>query len=981
MIRWFKPLHVSAIAFLTVSIATMMPALAQSEASWTQLSLSTCRVDKFLRDRPQSDGRGVIIAVLDTGVDPSIPGLTQLPSGEVKVIDVQDFTGQGDVELRRVRRDTEQGTIVHYDEDGSPIHYEHPELPNGGDEERLYWLGFLEEKRFVNSSVPDLNDSGTTDDRFAILVTALSGDGDDQAVAFIDTDLDRSFFDEQPLSNYRLNYDTFTLQRQRPEKQIVPVAFAINIFLRQLKVVVHYDDGAHGTHVAGIAAGYRINNQDGFNGIAPGAKLMSLKIGQNAIGGVSTTESIKKAVEYAGRYAREHAVPVVCNLSFGVESEIEGDSDIDKFIDEYMRKNPYLLFVTSAGNAGPGLSSVGTPAAAAEAFSIGAMLAADTARDVMGFEISEPIVTVFSSRGGEVDKPDIATPGWSTSTVPRWVRDGDYWAGTSMASPYAAGLCALLISDAAVRHPGQQARAWDIRRALALTAKPVAGAEVPDVGWGLPDLPTAADLLNELMQAARNDPIIGYEISTPCAHGHGGTAPVAYWRSTWFPRDERQTFTVKPVFMPGTDASARTSFTRKYALRAASPWIKLPQREVYLRSEQSASVHVEYDASKLTEPGLYSGAVEAVADGHVAFRLLNTIVVPHRVPAEQGGGAAMGAGTKDAIRPSAAAEPFTLRFRDRTVHGWDPDRVFVSVPRGASAMKVTLSAPAGRESKASIERIYDPNGAQHRKRANQLDTYDGKREVVWSVVEELLPGVWELPVVADRPDKKWPYDLTVHFFGLEPEPARITEWSGSPAEGEFIVTNIFDRPLAAAGKGELEGFRLVEEGEFKGLEDELTYSLTLDESYDRVRIDLEMTKEAYATTTDIGVAVEVGGKEIYSSAFGDRFHKATVNVPDVGEETEVKLIIRGGFAVADDKRETPITVRFDQLLAEPVAIEVKHGEAEDIRFVPGVPIKIGFALESAAPPAPEDVGPVGYIAFEERSSKDTVLRIPVEIAP
>ena len=502
-------------------------ACAQTSPSWTQLSLSTCRVEEFLAANPEHDGRGVVIAVMDTGVDPSIPGLTRTPDGEVKVIDVQDFSGQGDVELHRARLDAETGALVDYDEDGSPIHYTLPAMPDGGGEERRFWMGTLDEKRFVNSGVPDLNDNGSTDDEFPICVTALAGDGDDQALCLVDTNVDRSFADEKPLQNYRLNYDTFNLFRDKPEKQIIPVTFAVNIFLRQSKIVVVYDDGAHGTHVAGIAAGYRINDQDGFNGVAPGAKLMGLKIANSSVGGPSTTESMKRALEYAARFAREHNVPVVCNMSFGVESVIDGHSDIDKFVDKLLRKNPHLVFCTSAGNEGPGLSSVGTPSAATEAICVAALLAPDSARDVMGIDVDQPPVTGFSSRGGELDKPDFATPGWSTSTVPRYVTRGDYWAGTSMASPYAAGLCAVLISDTMARHPGAKIRAWDLRRALCLTARPVPDATALDVGYGMPDLPAAARLLDELLSQADGDPVIGYDISTPCPHCVEGKARAA----------------------------------------------------------------------------------------------------------------------------------------------------------------------------------------------------------------------------------------------------------------------------------------------------------------------------------------------------------------------------------------------------------------------------------------------------------------------
>ncbi|MFQ5590638.1 MAG: S8 family serine peptidase [Phycisphaerae bacterium] len=947
----------SALALL---VLTPCVAYGQAAPTWPQLSLGTCRVDEFLADRPTSDGRGVVIAVLDTGVDPSIPGLTHTPDGSVKVIDVQDFSGQGDVELHRVRADDRRRRLIYYDDDGSPVPYELPPLPaDDSGERRLHWLGFLDEGRFVNSDVPDLNDNGNTDDEFPIYVTALEGDGDDQALCFVDTNLNRSFADEKQLRNYRLNYDTFTPFREKPEKQVNPVTFAVNIFLRQGKVVVHYDDGAHGTHVAGIAAGYRINNQDGFNGVAPGAKVMSLKIGQNAVGGISTTESIKKAVEYAARFAHEHRMQVVCNLSYGVESTIEGNSEIDKIIDDILRKNPNLIFCTSAGNEGPGLSSVGTPAAAAEAFTVAAALAADSARDVMGYSLEGPVVTVFSSRGGELDKPDLLAPGWSTSTVPRWVKKrGDYWAGTSMASPYVAGLCAVLISDALARDPSRPVRRYDVRRALCLSARSVPNTTVLDVGCGLPDVVAASKLLQEFSDGGPDDPLVGYDISTPCAHGHGGRARAAYWRSTYFPAGERQPFTITPVFAPGLDATARTSFVRKYQLRSASPWCRITQDEVYLRSEQSARVYVEYDGSQLVEPGLYAAAVEALSGGNTAFRLINTIIVPYRV---------------------TGAGDFSLAFKDQVARGWNPTRYFLAVPPGASAMKLELSAPQGKESRASVERIYDSTGARLRIRDNRLDTIKGKRKVEWNIAEELIPGVWEIPVVADRPDREWPFDLNVRFFGLQPEPAQITEWAESPPEGSLVVTNVFTKPLYAEADGVLEGFRKHVEDEFEGLNDTLTYTLTLDERFDRVRIELEMTPEAYATTTDIGVYIEADDEQIHSSAFSNRTERATVDVPYAGEQREVKLTVRGGFAVADDRRKTPISVNFDQLLEEPVQIDVTHGKRTDIDFVPGVPIKVDYALETRAPDPPEGLRPVGYLLIRERASGDVALRVPIDI--
>ena len=42
-------------------------------------------------------GKGVVIAVLDTGVDMGVEGLKVLPDGKPKVVDVRDFSTEGDL--------------------------------------------------------------------------------------------------------------------------------------------------------------------------------------------------------------------------------------------------------------------------------------------------------------------------------------------------------------------------------------------------------------------------------------------------------------------------------------------------------------------------------------------------------------------------------------------------------------------------------------------------------------------------------------------------------------------------------------------------------------------------------------------------------------------------------------------------------------------------------------------------------------------
>ena len=808
---------------------------------------------------------------------------------------------------------------------------------------------------------PDLNDNGRKDDIFGLCVISRDDGTDDDAICYVDTNGNRDFSDEKPLQNYKLKYDTFSFAREKKEKQITPLTIALNIFTKKNKVVLHHDDGGHGTHVAGIAAGYRILDQDGFNGVAPGAKVISMKLGENSLaGGATTTNSMKSAFEYAARFAREHNVTVVCNLSFGIVSIKEGAHEIDEFVDKLLKANPGLIICTSAGNEGPGLSSVGTPAGANAAITVAAMLAADTARDIMGIQIPNAVVAPFSSRGGELDKPDIATPGWNTSTVPHWNRAGDFWSGTSMASPYATGLCAVLANQVRVKQNLAPRADW-IKAALMNTAEPLPGFSTLDYGAGKPNLVKAGQKLEAIIAKHRNDPLYTFKVKTNSPMAPEGSGRTAYWRSTWFPNDRPQGFTITPVFAPQTDANVITAFSRRLTLRSSAEWCKPQQEQIYFRDVQAANVNVVYDAAKLTEPGLYTATIEGLDGDEVALRLVNTIMVPYQARLEN---------------------DYQVKIENQTVQGYAAKHYFVAVPTGASAMNITIRAVEGKASTARVNYIYRPNGLQMARGLLRLDTKNDIREGSYTVNKELEPGIWELPVTSQRADEESAFSLEIRFEGVDAAPETVTDLSAKPGampSGDATLLNLFNRPITVDLTGKIEGYRKSDKKKLKPDDDRKKIPLDFTSEIRAARIRVEISEDDYTRFTDIPLSVyDSSGKAISQSNLEGTETVFTVENPEPESETaSASLEIRPAFTLPNSEETVEFKVKIDYLYKEPIDIEVKRGEDAQTTLYPAIPTELSWSLKKMPPETPDGTCTVGYIRASDKTTKQMVAEIEI----
>lgn len=863
------------------------------------MPLRSIGADTFRVAHPTYDGRGVLIAILDSGIDAGVPGLRRTSTGEGKILDLRDFSGEGQVALSPIRAESDGSVTI-----GGQ------RLVGFGRVARLaappYYGGVVREITLGAEPEGDLNGNGVITDAFPLVVAKGTGGW----VVFADTDADGSLDGEAPISDFAVSGATFTLGRP-PTGSPGPITIAATFEEagdRPLLTLV-LDNSSHGTHVAGIAAGHDLFGVNGFDGVAPGAWLLGLKISNNARGGVSVTGSMLRALNYAADFAEERGLPLVINLSFGVGNEIEGAASIDSLVNEFALKHPDVLVVISAGNDGPGLSTVGFPGSADLALSVCALFPGAFTRPP---EPAPDLLGWWSGRGGEVAKPDVCAPGVAFSNVPRWRTGEEISSGTSMAAPHASGAAALLLS--AMQQQGRQVRAVDLKRALMATATPVPGATVLDAGSGVIDVTGAYRWL----LAAHQTGI--YEVHALDTGEKAGTGSAAFRRAGLrFPGDTLQQFAIRSV---GGQPAARL------LLEADAPWLAAPPA-VDLQGRPE-TVTVRYDAFRIREPGLYVGTVWArPATDTIAgpsFGLVNSVVVPRSLDRPYATSGALAAG--------------------------EMARFFFDVPqtRGGVLVQLLVSEP---HDEATLY-LFEPSGQPFRGRSSVTANRASGRAVALEVTsDDLQPGVYEAVVVA-------PPNAGVRY-GLEASlpVAVVTAIDSGP---RAVVTNATSDSLAVRVSSWLLG--AVKTSHVNGMGSApVSLPISPPEWAARLVVDVSLPQPLWNLLTDFGVTLfDADGRKVNDAPLNYAFGRHQMNLDSSKVSGPLTLELLPGFAHFEPPENWEAEVRIAFELPEPmVLVSPATTGLEAWTTLPPAGLRV-----VPLPPLPDDIPvPLGFQGLVE----------------
>nr|WP_294465783.1 S8 family peptidase [uncultured Sellimonas sp.] len=206
-----------------------------------------------------------------------------------------------------------------------------------------------------------------------------------------------------------------------------------------------YDDNSHGTHVSGIIAGSGKMSSGLYAGIAPGSRIVAVKVLDQK--GEGKIRHLIEGIRVILRNREKWKIRIV-NISIGTlpHQGDEEERELLRWVDQMWDEG--LVVVTAAGNFGPRKGSVTVPGISRKVITVGA------SDDGVKIDRYGKAGTNYSGRGPTYEcvcKPDLVAPGSYIRSCNGFCqkRHQKMYAvksGTSMSAPIVSGAAALLLS-------------------------------------------------------------------------------------------------------------------------------------------------------------------------------------------------------------------------------------------------------------------------------------------------------------------------------------------------------------------------------------------------------------------------------------------------------------------------------------------------------------------------------------------------------
>ena len=720
---------------------------------------------QFVAANPTWDGRGVVIGIMDTGVDLAHPALqnammlngTSVPKIKDWVTSTDPVADGDPTWINMAAQVTATGGTFTY----AGATYTAP--ANGTYRVAVFKessLGALSE--YGNGVRADLDRDGAGDGVFAVLWNT------DTNSVWVDTNKDGSFADEQGMTDFRVNRDigyfgTDNLATAVEER----VPFVIQTDGKNKYVNIGIVSGSHGTHVAGIAAGNGFFD-GAFNGGAPNAQIVSARACLFVAG--CTSHALVEGMIWLAKQANVDVI----NMSIGGLPALNDGNNTRAIIYNRLIEQYNVQMFISAGNSGPGANTVGDPSVATQVMSVGSYITSDTWMANYGSAASQPeALHVYSSRGPREDggfKPNIIAPGAAVSSVPMWQNGqpvpGTYalppgygmYNGTSMASPQAAGGAALLIS--AAKQAGAQYKPDQFRKAINSSARYIDNLGAHEQGHGLLNVSAAWDLLKlnlktvEISSSAPVKTVISQYLATPY------TGAGIYEREGWAPgQTGTRTITFTRTSGGGKEGTYNLAWVGNDGTFSSDSTISLALNKPVTLSVTINEVAAGVNSAILTLDDPSTPGIE--------YAVMNTIIAAYQFNADNNFTVSV---------PGAALRP-------------DKDTVFFYVPPNTPAFKVDVTGISGR---VRVLRFH-PYGVPFDSTNNTPYQTGGS---ISRIASNPMSGVWEVTVDNSRAGVTDPATFTVtgSILGVDIDPATWTEdpvQIGTEYSKEFSFTNRF----------------------------------------------------------------------------------------------------------------------------------------------------------------------------------------------